>query len=402
MSERRRHRAAQGWTTAARLRKLVYLCWGMLLIVSVTAVGSLELQSQNIRRLTLVEIPAVDANGQVLQAMTSAQTGLNGYQLSGGRALLQPYFGTQSRTMSALATLQVKFTQEGGGGADRALHKHLMDSQRLAAQQWWADALLTEQALSRGQRADLFQSRALFDRFRTANAALGEHLTTERDQSRVAALALASRLEVISMAATLVALLAMLVLGQRLASTISAPLTEMRDTMVRQRHGQSGARAREDQGSSELRFVAADFNALTEQNLALQQTQARALGTHQITFEIARAIRTASDTQQALDVMCAALGDGLGVDRVIANTIGEDHNVLFGAQWHRPDLPALGDLQQLPELAGLAEELWLSTDFRVGHDHIEAEALSQERGRTFYRLTGARAVIMVPIGLHRS
>jgi two-component system phosphate regulon sensor histidine kinase PhoR len=399
MSEWRRHRAAQGWTTAARLRKLVYLCWGILLIVSLTAVGSLQLQLQNIRRLTLIQIPVVDANGQVLQAMTDAQTGLNAYQLSGDRALLQPYFGAHDRTMTALATLQVKFVLDAGDGVDAALHKSLMDSQRLAAEQWWANALATEQALSRGERADLFQSRTLFDRFRAANAALGAHLVTERDQSRLAALSMVSRGEAISIAATLLALLAMLVLGHRLARTISAPLTELRDTMVRQREGESGARAREDQGSSELRSVAGDFNALTEQNLALQQTQARALGTHQITFEIARAIRTASDTQQALDVMCAALGDGLGVDRVIANTIGDD-NVLFGAQWHRPDLPVLGGLQQLPELGGLAEELWLSTDFRVGDDLLEAEPQSQERGRIFYRVTGARAVIMVPIGLH--
>jgi two-component system, OmpR family, phosphate regulon sensor histidine kinase PhoR len=400
MSDRRRRRAARAWSTAARLRKLVYLCWGMLLIVSFTAVGSLQLQSQNIRGLTLIQIPAVDANGQVLQAMTDAQTGLNGYQLSGDRALLQPYFGTHDRTITALATIQAKLALEAGTGAATAVHKALVDSQRLVAQQWWANALVTEQALSRGERADLLQSHALFYRFRAANAALGEYLTTERDQSRVAAVAMASRGEAISIAATLLALLAMLVLGHRLARTISTPLTELRDTMVRQREGETGACAREDVGSCELRSVAADFNALTEQNLALQQTQARALGTHEVTFEIARAIRTASDTQQALDVMCAALGEGLGVDRVVANTIGEDHDVLFGAQWHRPDLPALDDLQRLPELAGLAEELWVSTDSPVGDDLLAAGAPSQERGRTFYRMTGARAVIMVPIGLH--
>jgi signal transduction histidine kinase len=369
----------------------------MLLIVSFAAVGSLQLQSQNLRRLTLIQIPAVGANGRVLQAMIDARTGLTGYQLSGDRALLEPYYGAHYRTMTALATLQVDFMQEAGGGADTALHKGLLDSQRLAAEQWFANAVSTEQALSRGERTDPSEGLALFRRFRGANRALGEYLTTERDQSRLAALAMSSRGEAISFAATLAALLAMLVLGHLLARSISEPLTELRDTMVRQREGEPGARAREDQGSSELRSVAADFNALSEQNLALQQSQARALGTHQITFEIARAIRAASDTQQALEVMCAALGEGLGVDRVIASAMDVDDTVLLGAQWHRLDLPSLGDLTLLPELGGPAEELWLSTDFRAP-DLLEAEVHSQERNRIFYRRTGARAVIMVPIG----
>lgn len=401
MSERRRRRAARGWTTAARLRKLVYLCWAMLLIVSVTAVGSLQLQSENIRRLTLIQGPAVEANGQLLQAMTDAQTGLNGYQLSGDRALLQPYFGAHDRTMTALATLQDKFILEAGDSADGALHKGLVDRQRLAAQQWWAHALSTEQALSRGGRTDVFEGRALFDRFRAANAAVGEHLTAESDQTRLATRAMSSRGEAISIAATLVALLAMLVLGRLIARTISRPLTELRDSMVRQREGETGARAREDQGSSEIRSVASDFNALTEQKLALQQIQARALNMNELTFGIARAIRAASDTQHALDVLCAALGEGLGVDRAIASTFDAEDKILLGAQWHLPDLPPLGDMSAdlLPHLARLAEEIWLSEGFLARPDFLAPEVQSRERARIFHRATGARAVIMAPIGL---
>ena len=223
----------------------------------------------------------------------------------------------------------------------------------------------------------------------------------ERDQSRLTIRATSSRGQAFSVAASLLALLAMLILGHRVARTISAPLTVLRDTMVRQRKGEPGARAREDQGSLELRSVASDFNALTEANLDLQQTQARALGTHQITFEIARAIRTASDTQQALDVMCAALGAGLGVDRVVAKTLGGAHDVLLVAQWHGPNLPPVGDLKLLPEMGEGAESMWISRDFDARDDlSEEVKTRSQERGRAFYRLTGARAVIMVPIGLH--
>ena len=51
----------------------------MLLLVGVTAVGSLQAQRENTRLLTLVQGPAVDANRDLLQAVTDAQTGLNAF-----------------------------------------------------------------------------------------------------------------------------------------------------------------------------------------------------------------------------------------------------------------------------------------------------------------------------------
>lgn len=348
--------------------------------------------------LTTVKDPIVDANNQVLRAMTDAETGLTGYQFSGDRALLQPYVGAHNRTMTALATLQDKLVLGSDDAADTARHKGLGDRQRVAAEQWWANALLTEQALARGEHTDVLQGRALFDRFRAANAALDQYLMTERDPSQLEALSASSRGEAITVAAALAALVVMLVLGRRLANTISRPLTELRDTMVRQRWGEPSARAREDQGSTEMQSLAISFNDLTEQNFALQQTQTRALGGHQITSAIGRAIRAASDPQQALDVMCAAVGEGLGADRVIGNTIGVDRMVLLSAQWHRPDLPPVGDLTQLPELGDVAEELWLSSECQARDDLLVAELQSQERIRTFCRMTGARASVMVPIG----
>ena len=394
----RRRRAAQGWSITARLRLLVILCWAMLLVVSFTAVASLEAQSQNIRLLTLVQGPARDANIEVLRAMTDAEIGLNAYQLSGDRTLLQPYFGARDRTMAALATLQDALATGLAPGDASGLHQELTDRQRLAAEQWWTTAVTMELAISRGERTEILQSRALFDRFSAANAALDEHLTTERDQSRVEVRALASRGQAITVAATVVALIVMLLIGRRLAATISRPLTELRDAVVRQREGEPGARPREDQGSSEVRAVARNFNALTDQTLVLQQAQARALSGHRTTTKIGRAIGVASDTQQALDVMCAALGEGLGADRVISQTLGADRMTSLGAQWHRPDLPPVLDLAELPDMGEVAEVLWLSAESRVRDDLMVPEMQSDERVRVFCRVAGARASIMVPIG----
>ena len=372
----------------------------MLLLSCLAALWSFQLQVSNTRELTLVQIPAVDANHDLLLAMTDAYTGLNAYQVSGDRSLLQPYFGAHSRAKSALADLTDKLERSSGGEMDAAPRNDLNAVQIRVVGQWWDNAQRVEQAQSRGERTEAFSGRALFNRFKGANAALDQYLTLDRDTSQLAARALLARGETVTVAAAGVSLLAMLILGRRVARSIGQPLADLRDTMVRQRHGEMGARAREDKGSREVRSVAGDFNALLEQNLALLQSRERALSGNQITSDIGRAIRATSDPVEALDVACAALGDALGADRVIANAYGVDRSVLLKAQWHRPDLQPVEDLNALPELADVATEMWLSGHPRTRDDLMIEELQSQARIRDFCRMTGASASIMVPIGFN--
>ena len=397
----RRRRAAHGWTITSRLRWLVLLCWAMLILVCVPALGALVGQSQTINRLTLILEPARDANNEVRRAMTDAQAGLQAYQASGNRALLQPYFGTQDRTMAALATLDDKFTQGAVDETDALRHQDYERRQRQAVGQWWADAVPVEQALSRGEQADLFQNRGLFARFSAENDALGDYLTTEHGEALLDARTMATRGQGTSIAVTFAALLVLLFVGGKIARTISQPLTELRDAMGRQRQGDLGARAREDQGSREMRSLAIGFNELSRQNVSLLQTQESALSMNRLTFSIALAIRATSDTRQALDALCAALGEGLGVDRVMAHTVDAADKILLGAQWHLPDLPAMGEIS--PELrlqlVRLAAEVWQSEGVRVRDDFLAPGVEPSERAQAFRRETGARAVIMAPIGL---
>jgi signal transduction histidine kinase len=110
-------------------------------------------------------------------------------------------------------------------------------------------------------------------------------------------------------------------------------------------------------------------------------------------------MRAAAGAQQALDVMCSRLGEGLGVDRVIAITLGIRREVHLGAQWHRPDLQRLGDLAGPVDLGELAEELWLSSGFWEEHDLLEPELPPPGAIVALLHDSGARAGVTVPIGL---
>jgi len=140
-------------------------------------------------------------------------------------------------------------------------------------------------------------------------------------------------------------------------------------------------------------------NALTKQDQALQQIRARDLRTHQVVLEVGHAIRAATDIQQALDVMCGALGEAIGADRVFANTLDVQHQVQFGAQWHRPDLLPKGEITGLVDPGELLEGPWLSTGVWAEDDVLKAEPPPPEVVRSFLRETDARAVVTVPIGL---
>ena len=406
MIDLRRRRGVAAQPIAAQLRRLVFVLWALLLLVCVTAVGVLQIGGNQVDNLRRAVAPAFDANRDVLQAMSDAETGLRGYEATRDRRLMAPYVGAQARTMAALATVHEKLALRSSVGPEGASYASLEEAQRLAVEQWWTHALRAEQAVARGDSPNvltvhILQGRVLFDRFRTANAAIGGRVKTERDQARTAASTTSAVGSGVTLAFTLAALVAVLVLGRGAARAISQPITGLSDTMNRQREGELSARARDDQGPMELRSLAAGFNALTEQNLGLQQSQARSLSMHRLTLEIERVIRTAPDVQQALDVLCVALGEGLGVDRVMANTVDANRKVLLGAQWHVSGLGQLGDIPDdlVSLIGGFAEELWLAEGFAARDDFLAPDVQAIERARIFYRATGARAVIVVPIGL---
>ncbi len=402
----RRRWSAEVQPIAVRLRRLVYLVWVLILLVCATAVGALQIQANESDRVIVTIGPAVVANGQVLQVMTDAETGLRGYEISNVPAMLGPYLGAHKRTEAALALLQRQLVLGTHDGTDAALYRRLQAKQRQTVDQWWTHALIAEKAMRQGQSAGALKSRVLagrvlFDSFREANAALGKTLRVDLGQAQAAAERTSVAGTATSIAATLAALLLALVLGRKAARSMSQPITELRDTVARQRQGEPGARAREDQGFLEARSLAADFNALSEQNLVLQETQEHALTMHQLTFEIERAIRTAPDTQHALDFLCAALGEGLGADRVMTNTVDSNGKVVARSQWHVPHVPPVGEIpEELSAfVAGIAQDLWLSSSLVTRNDVLGPEVQFPQQAIIFHRETGARAVIMVPIGL---
>src|SRR5665647_945979 len=190
MSERRPRRVAEAQPIAARLRRVVYMLLALLILVCLAAIGVLQIQANASDLVIRANTPAFEANRQVLQAMTDAETGLRGYEVSHNSDLLAPFRGAHARTLEALTTLHDKIVLGIRDDLGAAQYAGLEDAQRVAVEQWWTHAASAEQAVLQGQStaalaALAVQGKALFDTFRASNAALESHISDVRDQNRI-------------------------------------------------------------------------------------------------------------------------------------------------------------------------------------------------------------------------
>ncbi len=310
-----------GWwvrdsTPTRWVRHFIYLLGALILAIGVIAVGMFRLQANEVEKFTLSIAPAIDTNNQVFQAMTEADSGLRGYQISHDLSLLTSYQDAYARTVTALATLQGRLgSWPGHDDIEDAIDSDLGNQQYLAVEMWWTYAHGTEQAVTRGENIDILQGAVLFNSFLQANAALDEHLVAERSQSMRAANRISKVRMLAVITTTLAALLTTIVLGLRYSYSVSQPITALRDTMSRQREGEVDTHAREDHGSPEIRSLSVDFNVLAEKNLA--------------------SLRRAEDVgarMASLVDLSLALGQKLSLDALLARVVESARKVL-GARY---------------------------------------------------------------------
>lgn len=298
------------------VRHYIYLLGALLLLVSITAVGALQVQANQINRLNEAIAPAFDANNQVLKAMSDAQMGLLGYQAFNDRNLLIPYRGAYARTLAALERLQDALLRLRDHKIEDNSTKVSLDGRhRLAVQEWWAYARSTEPAVLRGEKIDVVRTGALFESFRRANAVLREYLSNEQDQALSEARTTADIGLAATIAAAAIALFAIIFLGWLFARRVSQPLIHLRQTMSHQRSGDSTSRAREDLGSLEIQSLAIEFNSLVERN-----------------FDLLNHVKDVSTRMASLVDLSLTLGQKLSLDDLL-NQIVESARQVLGARY---------------------------------------------------------------------
>lgn len=383
-------------------RRIVYLCLAFLIVICVAAISSMRTQSIMVDKLVLTLDPMVDSNHSIFREMTVAKVELFPYQISRNPNLLASFRDTRAQIEEKLMHL-LNDVADLADHSSSAVDSKLMSLeliQRESAMRWLDYSLLIAQNSIQGDFLISSTEVVLFNGFQRANDEFDNLLGSLAGQARIRARTASNRGITVMIIAALLSSIVMSFLGLRLARAITKPIIGLNDTMKRQREGDISARAEEDHDSLETMTMAHEFNVLIERQIGYQQMQERALHMHELAAKIEQEVRLASNTQQSLEIICNALGEGIGVDRVMANILDSDQRRSLVAQWHLPDLPPLGNLPDdiVPDLGEVAKELWHASGRLVSNDRLAPEAQT-ERVRMFYRYTGARAVIVVPIGL---
>jgi signal transduction histidine kinase len=371
-------------------------------VVAVASASNIASQSRDLQALTLSYGPAFDANNAVLVEMTEANAGWS--QLVGGSAPLTRYHLKRDQVSADLATIERTLRSASLPVQNRTRYAALLDTQRAAVDSWFRAA----QAAEVGDNVPLSARSILeadaieqFRLFRDSNRSLSDSIRLERDAARDAARDSVQRIVAIA-AGTMVLAMAVVLGGWRLLQrSVSGPLERLRSVVERQRDGDREALADTDTGAAEVRGLAADFNGLTRSNQVLQEQQSAVLLAHQLALDVARVVHGAPDLDTALEAVGAMLGEGLAVDRILLYTHDDTGAITQRTQWHRDDLP---DLPALPrslagEVKAVGDELRRQATVFVVSDFLDPEVQAQDRAQRFYRATGAKSLLMVPVGI---
>jgi signal transduction histidine kinase len=365
-------------------------------------VWNLTSQSRDIRALTMSYTPAFDANNAALIDMTEANVGWS--QLMGGSVPATRYQDQQKLVSADLAIIERVLASPSLPAEDRRQYAALLGTQRAAVGAWFRSAAAAEGALTGTVSERKTLESAAVDRFgvfRESNHSLHDVLLRHRDAAREGAKR-SVQLLVGTAGVTVLLAMAIVLRGWRLlVRSVSGPLERLRSVVERQRDGDRDALADTGTGAAEIRALAADFNGLTRSNQVLQEQQSVVLLAHQLALDVARVVHGAPEIDTALHTVCAMLGEGLSVDRIMLYTHDESGAIDQRTQWHRHDLP---DLPALPpslasEVEAVGDELRRRATVFVVSDFLHPEVQAQDRAERFYRATGATSLLMVPVGV---
>jgi signal transduction histidine kinase/CHASE3 domain sensor protein len=383
-----------------RLRRLVVMLLLLLAAVGTAGVVALQVATRQVSDLAKGYGPASEEHTRALTQMLDAETAVRGYLITGNPSFLQPYRSGRGQILPSLDATRT---------ALHAIGQHHLDAAILAeqslAKQWlevYADPIVAKPRPSNA--VEVYQqqgAKALFDRYRAADAAVEANLNTNRRRLRSDSQRLGRWAIPVLIIATALAVLIAASLSYRIASGLTRPLRALRTVVGRLDRGDLGARANEQDGPSEVRALARAVNAVGRRARAEAIDDRDAEVFRQRTRLIASTIRRTTNGQQMAELLVRGLGDAMEADRVWLQIFGDERVPELSTQWQREPLRPLPDPspEHVQTIKSLADRLWDTAHIITIDDHRTYEPTIAGRGAfALAQSIGASASLLVPIG----
>ncbi|WP_256792634.1 ATP-binding protein [Terrabacter sp. Ter38] len=412
-------------SVGSQIRLLIGILVVLVPIGAIISVATIHSQGASVRALTLALGPAREANSAVLLDMTRAE-GAWREKVVGVPAPLDP-LSLRAPIEQELADVETGTQHLELAAEDRARFAPLVAAQRTAVEGWYtaAEASLanvpsgpptatptgpppstpapasTGTAPTTPEAQQRTRVETAYAAFQSANGALEEAIRSQRDTARVESREATGITSGVIIAVAAVVVLVLIAAGFGMDRAVGLPLARLREVVRRQAEEDVIAMANQEEGALEVRMLARDFNDLTRANARLVDQQAAVLEMQELVLDVGRGARSAVDVHEALQRVTTKLGAGLGADRVLLYTLGDDGQTIEDRlQWHTDDLP---DLPPLPrslaqQVGAVNDELRRDVGFFDLGDLLAHQAYDDERSRAFHRATGARSLLMLPVG----
>lgn len=387
---------------ASQIRVLITILVVLVPIGAIISVATIHSQGAAVRALTLALGPAREANSAVLLDMTRAEAAWR--QRAGGLATPVDPLSLRPAVDAELARVATATASDELSPTDRAGFADQVRQEREAVEAWFAAAGTSLQGLTPGRSAtpaDRATAETAYTRFRSVNETLGSSIQTRRDAARIDSREATAVTSAVIIAVAAAVVLVLVAAGFGMHRAVGRPLARLREVVRRQAEEDVIAMANQEEGALEVRMLARDFNDLTRANARLVDQQAAVLEMQELVLDVGRTVRSAVDVHEALQRVTTKLGAGLGADRVLLYTLGDDGQTIEDRlQWHTDDLP---DLPPLPrslaqQVGAVNDELRRDVGFFDLGDLLAHQAYDDERARAFHRATGARSLLMLPVG----
>jgi signal transduction histidine kinase len=390
-------------SVGSQIRLLICILVILVPVGAVVSVATIKAQSAAVRSLTLAVGPATEANNDVLLQMTRADSAWH-QAASGVRAHVDP-LTLEAAVRADLARVASGTQSPELADSDRARLGALFEREKAAVDAWFT----TMRSVLKGRTANgtvtepavAARAEAAYATFLEANDTLGRTIQAQRNIAGVLAREATGITSGVIIAVAALVVFVLVAAGFGMDRAVGRPLARLREVVRRQAENDVIAMANQEEGALEVRMLARDFNDLTRANARLVDQQAAVLEMQELVLDVGRGARGAVDVPEALQRVCSKLGAGLGADRVLLYTLADDGQAIEDRlQWHTDDLP---DLPPLPrslaqQVGAVNEQLRHDAGFFDLGDLLAHEAYEDERARAFHRATGARSLLMLPVG----
>jgi two-component system phosphate regulon sensor histidine kinase PhoR len=279
-----------------------------LAVVTVQLYVTDHLQVEQTGRAARID-RALEANREVLQHMTDAETGVRGLQLTGDKLFLTPYDSGRAGAYNAfdrIATLS----------GDDKVHR-LLVAEREAASRWlnaYAVPIVNAGVADRSEPRAA-QGKEMFDRIRRANAAVDEALRTEQRTTAAADERTSRYAQLVFAGLTVAFLVAALALATMYHRQLLGPLEHIRAILGRLADGDRSARA-DPAGPAEMRAVAVTLNGLAAQTERLLDAEHARAARSELRQAVAAALQEEHDPAATAARVAELIGRALHADAV--------------------------------------------------------------------------------------